>query len=107
MGGDRSPVPQVQRKPLEAPVEGGRASEAQGHRPVQELLFVSSGHALRCSGSALTSRWAGGVLPRGLRARFLCAQPCRVPARVGPMPWEGPAHETPMRGEEQVRERPL
>ena len=31
-------------------------SEAQGHRPVQELLFVSSGPALRCSGSALSNR---------------------------------------------------
>ena len=32
-------------------------NESQGDRPVQELLLLSSGPALRCSGSALTSRW--------------------------------------------------
>ena len=35
-------------------------SEAQGHRPVGAA--VSSGPALRCSGSALSDRWAGGAL---------------------------------------------
>ena len=54
-------------------------SEAQGHRPIQELLFVSSG-------PALTNRWAGGTLQRGLCAQFLCAEPVGVPAKMGPVP---------------------
>ena len=44
-------------------LSGGRLhSEAQGHCPVQEQLFVNSGPALRGSGSDLTNRWAGGAL---------------------------------------------
>ena len=42
---------------------GGRlCSEAQGHCPVQEQLFVSSGPALRGSESDLTNRWTGSAL---------------------------------------------
>ena len=36
-----------------------------------------------------------GALQRGLCARFLCAQRCRVPAQVSSISWEGPAHENP------------
>ena len=86
-------------------------SEAQGHRPIQELLFVSSG-------PALTNRWAGGTLQRGLCAQFLCAEPVGVPAKMGPVPREGsshvspvgcwvPAHESPVRCKGHVNERPL
>ena len=49
---------------------------AQGHRPVQELLFVSSGPALRGSGSTLTKKCIGNALQQGLCAWFLCAEPC-------------------------------
>ena len=37
-------------------------SEAQGHRPVQKLLFVTSGPALRGSRSDLSNRGAEGAL---------------------------------------------
>ena len=37
-------------------------SEAQGHRPVQKLLFVTSGPALRGSRSDLSNRGCGGAL---------------------------------------------
>ena len=38
-------------------------SEAQGHRPVQELLFVSSDPALRCSGWGCSATRAMGTVP--------------------------------------------
>ena len=63
--------------------------EAQGHRPVQELLFVSSGPALRGSGSTLTKKCTGDALQQGLCARLLCAEPCLGARPDGPHALEG------------------
>ena len=61
VGGDRLSA-QVQWKPLETCWKEGTHSEAQGHRPVQKLLFVTSGPSLRGSRSDLSNRGAGGAL---------------------------------------------
>lgn len=55
VGGDRLSA-QVQGKPLETCWKEGTHSEAQGHRPVQKLLFVTSGPALRGSRSDPSNR---------------------------------------------------
>ena len=80
---------------------------AQGYRPVQELLFVSSGPALRGSGSALTKKCIGDALQQGLCAWFLWAESClgahpdRPCALEGAWPCEPgscwmPAHKSSM-----------
>ena len=71
-------------------------SEAQGHRPVQKLLFVTSGPALRGSRSDLSNRRAWGALKRGLCGKFLGAEPCGITAQVNPISWEAPASKNPV-----------
>ena len=74
MGAERGPLPWRSGSLRKTQWREATQSDAQGHRPVQELLFVSSDPALRCSGSALTNRWVGGGLQRGLCAWVLCAE---------------------------------
>ena len=50
-------------------------SEAQGHRHVQKLLFVTSGPALRGSRSDLSNKRAWGALKRGLCGKFRVLSP--------------------------------
>ena len=71
-------------------------SEAQGHRPVQKLLFVTSGPALRGSRSDLSNRGAWAALQRGLCGKFLGAEPCGITAQVNPISWEAPASKNPV-----------
>ena len=66
VGGDRGLVPREAAQ-----------SEAQGHRPDQELLFLNSRPALRCSGAV-------GRSAKGLCARFLCAVSCQGACIGGP-----------------------
>lgn len=76
---------ETSRKP-----SGGRPhSKTQGHRPAQELLFVSLDPALRGSGSALNNRGLEVVCTEG-SVHSCCAPRPVVVLR------EGPAHVNPM-----------
>ena len=56
MGGGRGPVPRCYGSLWKTLWKEATYSEAQGHRPVQKLLFVTSGPALRGSRSDPSNR---------------------------------------------------
>ena len=62
---------------------------------LSELLFVSSGPVLRCSGSALTNRWAGVLYNESYVHGSCEPSPAGVPAHESSISWEGPDHESP------------
>ena len=62
---------------------------------LSELLFVSSGPVLRCSGSALTNRWAGVLYNESYVHGSCVPSPAGVPAHESSISWEGPDHESP------------
>ena len=78
-------------------------SEAQGRRPVQKLLFVTSGPALRGPKSDLSNRGAGGGLQWGLWAQFLGAEPGGAPAQVSPISGAALAQKNPVLWEGRVK----
>ena len=83
MGGDRGLAPGCSGSLWKSQWKQAAQSEAQGHRHVQELLFVSSGPSLSCSGSALTDRWGWGCFAlRAMGAVPVC------PALLGACPGE-------------------
>ena len=60
MGGDSGQYPVCVGSLWKTQWREAAQREAQGHRPVQELLFVSPDPAPRCSGTALTNTGSSG-----------------------------------------------